>query len=434
MLKKILKKTACYWFILLFPFLIRCTEPSVIGLDVQPPSDQLNVLYTDTFSVEAYTVSEDSVRSDRTTFFLAGSMNDPVFGFSRASFCTQLNLPSSNIVFPDEAMVDSLVLTLVLKGYYGYSKYASKLTLNVYEVADMLYPDSIYYSNKQIQKKRFLGTKSFVPNLDDSVSVDGEKIPPSVRIRLDNNLAKQFIEDASYGFLVNNTAFTDYFRGIIVEAVPVTIGGTIYYFDLISAASNLTMYYHTPEESSKFTFLINDKCARFNIYDNDYSSADSDLKNQLSSPQQATEKIYVQSRGGIKVNIRFPSIRNLIDPYPVIINKAELVFTVDETDFSNNIFPIPAKLTLVKYQKDTTYTFIADQFDSTFGGTYNSSKKEFRFNISKHIQSLLLEGYEDYGIALIISGASTRGDRVVLNGMLSGDLKPKLCISYTVIN
>jgi len=434
MLKKIFKKTASYWFIPLVLFLTSCTEPSIIGLDVQPPSDQLNVVYTDTFTVEAYTALEDSVRSDRTNFLLAGSIVDPVFGFSKTAFCSQLNLPSSSIVFPDAAIVDSLVLTLVLKGYYGYSKYASQLTLNVFEVSDVLYPDSIYYSNQEIQKKRFIGTKTCVPNLKDSVQIDGGKIPPCIRIRLDNNLAKQFIEDATHGFLVNNAAFTDYFRGFLVEAVPFVSGGTIYYFDLISAASNLTMYYHTTEKSEKFTFLINDKCARFNLFENDYSTANADLRSQLAFPNQPSEKIYVQSRGGIKVNLNFPTIKNIVDPYPVLINKAELVFTIDQMDFSNNILPIPSKLTLIKYQEDSTYIFIVDQFDGTFGGNYNASKKEYRFNISRHIQSLLRTSSQDYGIALIISGASTRGDRVVLNGMLSGAQKPKLCIAYTVVN
>lgn len=406
-----------------------------MGLDVQPPSDQLNILFTDTFSVEAITMLEDSVRTDKTSYYLLGSLNDPIFGFSEAGFCTQINIPSSSITFPDNITVDSMVLALLPKNYYGNDKYVNPMTIRVYEVADMLSVDSVYYSNDQIQKEGLIGSTTCIPNLKDSVWVNGSKLPPHVRVPLDINLAKRFIEDASYGFLSNNTTFTDYFRGIYVETLPFSSGGTIYYFDLMSTYSNITLYYHTPTDTAEFTFLINEKCARFNLFENDYTSATPDLINQLATPSTGgSDKLYVQSRGGIKVDISFPTIKNLIDPYPVIINKAELIFSIDETDITSSIYPIPAKLTLIQYKEDGSYTFLPDQTDATFGGSYDSSSKEYHFIISRHIQNLLKDGYEDYGITLIISGASTRGDRVVLNGMNHPFKKPRLKISYTIVN
>lgn len=433
-MKKVLRQTVRHWYILLFLFLYQCTEPSIIGLDIQPPSDQLNVIFTDTLTVNSFTYREDSVRSDKTLYFLLGNLNDPVFGKSQASFCTQVNLPSSNITFPEDLTVDSLVLSLVVKGYYGNEKYINNLDIRVYEINDLLYPDSSYYSFQTIDKKALIGSKTCIPNLEDSVSVDGTKLPPHIRIPLDNNLAKRFVEDAANGKLTNNSVFTEYFRGILVEAIPTNIGGSIYYFDLISSASKLTLYYHTPQQSANFSFLINDKCARFNMFNHDYSYATPELQQQFANPGQASEKLFLQSRAGTKINIFFPTIQNLINPYPVLVNKAELVFKVDLSDISNNIYPIPVRLTLVKYKDDGTYTFIPDQTSSFFGGTYNSSGKEFVFNITQYIQSLLKEDAIDFGIALVISGASTRGDRVVLHGMLSSELKPRLRLTYTLIN
>jgi hypothetical protein len=433
-LKNILKSTNRYWFILLLPILIQCSEPSIIGLDIQPPSDQLNVKYVDTLTVEAYTFREDSVRSDKSLYFLVGSFVDPVFGKSTASFSSQVNLPSSNISFPAEVTVDSLVLSLVVRGYYGNDKFINPLHVMVYETDDKLYPDSTYYSHQTLTKKGLIGSKSVVPNLKDSVFVDGSKFPPHIRIPLDNNLGKRFVEDAAMGKLANNDVFTDYFRGIIVEALPVTTGGTIYYFDILSSASKMTLYYHTPEQTSSFTFLMNDKCARFNLYDHDYGFAVPDLQNQFANSGLPSEKLYLQSRAGTKINIQFPTIRNLVDPYPLLINKAELIFKIDETDMTNNIFPVPARLTLVKYNEEGSYVFIADQTSTFFGGEYNASEKEFKFNITRHVQSILMENAGDYGIALLISGASTRGDRVILYGMQNPEKKPQLRLTYTLIN
>lgn len=433
-LKKVLNKTVVYWYILLLPILYQCSEPSIIGLDVQPPSDQINVKYVDSLTVNAYTVREDSVRSDNTLYFLLGTLNDPYFGKSQASFCSQINLPSSNIIFPDNITVDSMILSLVVRGYYGNDKYINPIHIRVYEISDELFPDSIYYSNQTVQKKALIGSKYCEVNVNDSVFVDGAKLPPHVRIPLDKNLAKKFVEDAANGYLANNSVFTEYFRGILVEALPTGIGGTLYYFDLLSTVSKMTIYYHTPEQTANFSFLINDKCARFNMYSHDYTSASNDFQNQLSHPGLPSEKLYLQSRGGTKINITFPTIRNLIDPNNILVNKAELIFKIDETDFTNNIYPVPARLTMVKYNEQGNYVFIADQNSQNFGGSYDKTRKEFKFNIPLHIQSILKENTEDYGIALVVSGASTRGDRVILHGMLNDELKPRLRLTYTVIN
>lgn len=433
-MKKVFRKTVLFWYILFFPLFYHCTEPSVIGLEIQPPSDQLNLKFTDTLTVNAYTYREDSVRTDNTLYSLLGSLNDPVFGKSQASFCTQINLPSSNITFPDNVTVDSMILSLVVKGFYGNDKYINPLHISVYEVDDLIYPDSSYFSFQTVQKKVLIGSKSCFVNIKDSVSVDGSTLPPHIRIPLDKNLAKRFIEDASNGSLANNTIFTDYFRGILLEAQPAGFGGSIYYFDLLSTASKITLYYHTPSQNTSFSFLINDQCARFNMFTHDYSSAHPDFSNQLSNSGQASEKLYLQTRAGTKINISFPSIKQMNIPYNIVVNKAELVFKIDQTDVTNNIFSVPSKLTLVKYKEDGSYVFIADQSSSTFGGDYDSVNKEFRFNISKHIQSIIKDNAEDFGIALIVSGASTRADRVVLNGMLSNDFKPKLRLTYTIIN
>lgn len=433
-MKKVINKTVAYWYILLLPFLIQCSEPSVIGLDIQPPSDQINVKFIDSLTVNAYTVREDSVRSDNTLYFLLGTLNDPLFGKSQSSFCTQINLPSSNIIFPDNITVDSMILSLVVRGYYGNDKYINPVNIRVYEINDKLFPDSVYFSNHTVEKKSLIGSKYCEVNVNDSVFVDGAKFPPHVRIPLDKNLAKKFIEDAANGYLVNNSVFTDYFRGILVETLPAGIGGTLYYFDLLSTISKITIYYHTPGQTANFSFLINDKCARFNMFSHDYFTASQDFKNQLSSSELPSERLYLQSRGGTKINISFPTIRNLVDPTNIVVNKAELVFKIDESDFTNNIYPVPARLTLVKYNEQGNYVFIADQNSQNFGGSYDKTNKEFKFNIPMHIQSILKENAEDYGIALVISGASTRGDRVVLHGMLHDELRPRLRLTYTEIN
>ena len=55
-------------------------EPDLIGIDLLPDSDYLNLSFTDTSTIIAYTVREDSLRTDELSANLLGYMNDPVFG------------------------------------------------------------------------------------------------------------------------------------------------------------------------------------------------------------------------------------------------------------------------------------------------------------------------------------------------------------------
>lgn len=423
------------FFIALALLLSSCDKPSTIGIDIHPQSDKVEVIHIDTFSVWAITKLEDSVPTSQTLYNLVGSISDPVFGKAKASFCTQVMLPTANVVFPLNTIVDSIVLTLEIKSFYGNNKYADLFTFSVFESGKTIYYDSTYHSNSPFVKKHLLGVKRIRPNFHDSVYIDGKKYPPVIRIKLDNSFAKRIIEGSSQGHLLNNSTFTEFIKGIIVETNWVEHGGTIFYIDLISNFSNLTLYYRTTDnpQQKKFVFPITNRAARYNFFEFDRQYAASDFLQQLNqSVFVPTDKLYLQAMGSTKVNIHFPTIKNLVSMKPIIVNKAELIFYIDETDFTSKTFPVPAKCVLIKYNKDSSYTFLPDHNDPTFGGNYHSQSKSYRFTITRHIQNLIRNGYEDYGIALMVAGASSRADRVILNG-INSIKKPKLLITYTVI-
>ena len=79
-------------------------------MGVQPAGDKLNVVYIDTCTLVAYTVKDDSIRTDNTVYNLLGSNNDPVFGKNTASFYSQVLL-SQIILFLEQHW---LLLYLIL--------------------------------------------------------------------------------------------------------------------------------------------------------------------------------------------------------------------------------------------------------------------------------------------------------------------------------
>lgn len=401
---------------------------------MQPPSDIIEVNFIDTFSIDAYSQREDSVRTDRTALYLLGSINDPVFGLSKASFCTQINLPPANVDFGSNVIIDSLVLSLAHKGFYGNDKYINPVTVKVYEIDEDIALQGSYFSNHQVKVKKLLALKKLILRPTDTVVVDGQTYSPHIRIPLDNNLGKEFVEAAALGKLQNNSTFKDYFKGLYVDVEYANIGGVIYYFDLLSSISKVTFYYRTSGDTLSFDFPIDDQSERFNVFKHNYLSASNDLIEQLNlnSPVK-TNRLFLQTRAGIKVNFSFPTIKEIEKDYKVIINKAELVFRVDESDFSSSIYPLPSKLALVKLKEDGSYAFMPDQTEAYFDGEYDADRKEYSFVISKYIQNLLLDSEISYGLSLFVAGSSSLADRVVLHGTNSEISKPKLKISFTKI-
>jgi len=161
-----------YFFLALYLAMVlpSCTEKNVVGVDVLPNQSGLNTTFTDTVTIISNTVKEDSLRTD--TLFskhLLGNYNDPVFGKSQASIYTQVLLPTNNVNFGDSLKLDSIVLTLAYNGFYGDTSIPQ--TVEVYELNEDLSVGNEYYSDQDfIIKPTLLGSKTFVPNLTDSVA------------------------------------------------------------------------------------------------------------------------------------------------------------------------------------------------------------------------------------------------------------------------
>ncbi len=428
-------------FLLTLPlaFFTSCESDDQFGLDMQPPGDLLNATKTDTISIVAYTVTEDSIRTDETSQSLAGYYFDPVFGPLRASFCSQLRLSGTDVDFGDNATVDSVVLHLEYYSMYGNPRENNRMTFSVYELDQSIELDTVYYSDEPIIAGRKLGSKNFIPNLRDSMVVGGRTLAPQLRIRLDKDLGKDFIEAASMGLLSDNSTFESFFHGFCV--IPETNGsltnGSVLSLDVLSANSGLTIYYHNDEDTLSYKFNITLGCARYSRFEHfGFTGADPQFLSQINGDTAlGQQKLYIQPMGGTKVVMKFPYLSSLNNGFSIVINKAELILPVDESDLTAETWARPVSLSLVQIRDDSTYAFLPDQTlsEETFGGTYDSDIGGYRFVLTRHIQNLITGGVTDRGLALMVSGASVRANRVILNG--PGSSNPmRLEITYTLIN
>ena len=133
---KLFKPVVFTAFLLLLYILTHLTsckkDPYTLGLSLLPPTDTLTVKTSDTATIIAYSVIQDSIRSDKTTTNMLGSLYDPVFGLTTASFCTQFLLSSEGTDFGINPVLDSVVLMLKYNSLYGDSNALQRV--RVYEL------------------------------------------------------------------------------------------------------------------------------------------------------------------------------------------------------------------------------------------------------------------------------------------------------------
>jgi len=400
-------------------------DPYEVGLDLLPPSDTLYVSQFDTVTVVAYSEREDSVRSDEMSALMLGSILDPVFGKTTASFYTQFLLSSESIDFGVNPRLDSLVLLLYYDSWFGDTNTLQQV--RVFEMSEDISYDSNYYSNQQAGTYGIeLANTTYKPRPTDSVTIWGEKVAPHLRINLSNSTSYlgNKILFAPEDVLSSNAAFINFMKGLYVEAIPVNGNGALITYVPIDGLSKMVLYFHNDDNDSlHFNLPIDNTAARFNTFDhNEYLEAAPDFKQQVIYKDTALgrNQLYLQTLGGVKVRIRFPYIRSLADSLGTIaINNAVLKLKNPENDTT---WDPPSQLALYKVDSTGKIGALLDYVEgiSYFGGTYNSDEQEYWFRLTRHIQNLLInDTLINYDLVLYASDPLIKApsaNRVLLNG------------------
>ncbi|MEZ5083036.1 MAG: DUF4270 domain-containing protein [Bacteroidales bacterium] len=428
------------FLILTIGVLIACNKkPETIGLDLVDANKPF--VGTDTtFDVFAYSVREDSVRADETSNNLLGSRYSETFGLANAGFYSQLRLSLVNPDFGDTPVADSIIFSMVYKGYYGNIN--SQQTVRIYQMDTIIKRDSIFWSNSNfgIIDTAELANYSFVPNPSDSVEVDTvTKIAARLRIPMDLSFGQRLLNADSSVYETSET-FIDYFNGIYVQAEDMTSPGegSILYFDLVSDYSNVTVYYHnndsTDNDSLSYSFVINTNCSRVNRIQHNYEqSLDYNFKQQIlaGDTNLGMEKLFVQGMGGVRTVIKFPGLTEWLDSGSVVINEAKLVMT--SMDYTEENDP---SLSMLLFNTNENGDFLvtvdqSTQGDDYFGGVYDEGSQSYYFRISLHLQDLM-SGEPDYGLSLFSNGKSIWANETVLYGtQAGGPQKFRLYIIYS---
>ena len=381
--------------IIFFIVISSCTEPNTIGINVQPPSDNIIISDTSSFNWQSsQTESEDSLRTDNALNLILGEINDPVFGLNIGSFYTQILLAENNIDLGNNPIVDSVILSYSYTGSYGSLNQFNSLQVN--QIYEDLYKDSTYYNNS------FDIPTDNMDNVEDFY-ITNDVNNPLLRIRLKNNFGQNIL-DLGSDLLKDNETFLQEFKGISILA---SAENSMLYLNPNAADSYLKIYYHNDENISdtlSLDFELGGDACRINIFN---------AKN-VNSILEDNSKIYIQSMAGYKLKILLDkqSIKSLLDGK--IINKVNMMFEVDNG--SQSEYEAHEKLVLVRVNDQGDNIFLEDYIEggeTYFGGDLQDGK--YTFNITKYFFQMLNNELYTNELYLLSAGAAVNANRAILN-------------------
>lgn len=457
-----------------------CENPTGIGLDVSP-DEQIDALFTDTISLKAYTLKEDSAQSGASNQVVFGLFNDPVFGRTIADLAIDLARPNGFVQLKDDTEIDSVILVLPFNGqFYGDSLY-SNYVLNVRQL-DEPFMFNTFATKKWSVKNDLVASRTmnrYPYKAADSIylfqHISGKdslvKVPPQLRISLSKDFFKDLLGSSVDSATLSTAAgFRSHVKGLYLSVdTNLTTGiGAILGFSATIGTPGVEITYRQSNgktgddagiDTIRTVFPVSSFSQTAGTYlslaasvQNDYTA---EIHEQLEQEGQQFESIYLHAPTGLRGKIVFPFIDELKGK-GISINKAELVLYVDN-DRMAGPFNVPSpRLTLYrediagKRQNIPDGAALSSQgipIDPRslnyigFGGWYNQDHKRYIFHLTSYLQDVLqgkINGNELY-IAPVSTGdfyvpvnpAINTGSRAIIGGPDHPTYKMKLNLYYT---
>tara|TARA_B100000941_G_scaffold113771_1_gene79933 strand:+ start:1009 stop:2208 length:1200 start_codon:yes stop_codon:yes gene_type:complete len=382
------------YLILIVVCLLSCSEPSIIGLEVQPDSEKITISSNSSNLIDFNNESEESLINNA-SLNLLGELEDSYFLKNKASFITQILLAESNLTLEENLTVDSVILSYNYSNYYGNLDGIS--SIEVRKIEQDVYSDSIYYSN-DFSYNDF----AQLPNIAEDYYISFDSLNPLVRIKINNDIGQQILALGNT-ILSNNNDFLDDFKGLFVSAQA---QNTILYLNPLATNSNFSIYYHNDLDSANtLSFQLDGNAARTNVFEKVISN---DILNNK-------ENIYIESMSGYKCNISFTDLDTLQKILAgKVVNQAIMSFELDNNLMINDIIP-HSQLHLARLDSDGNIIDLTDyviEGSSFFGGRLENNI--YNFNITRYFHELLFNGTHTNQLYLLDKSANSNANRSII--------------------
>jgi hypothetical protein len=389
-------------------------------------TENITVLSFDSLKIKASIHKEDSLSSLNTSSYFLGSFTDADFGSTDASIYTEFRMPSSDVVFGENAQADSIVLSFQIEGFYGDT--SSALNISVKEMLEEITSSTTDSSGQDSSiviytDQDFLIDNATIGSLSYTAASSGATL---VNINLTNEFAQSFLDAETLNF-EDNTAFQSFFKGLYISCDQFTSQGMLLELDLLDVSSKLTLYYQNSESDSlSYDFQINSNADKMTRWSHDYSTTN--IPNLIG--EEDLEQAYVQGSVGYRTYLTLPSLESLKDSN-YVIHKAELTipYFYNEND---SVFSIPSKLGLAAVNSQGGLEILSEdqniQGSSYFDGNSNILDQTYTFNIARYAHKVIEQGYTNR-LAIYVPSSVISPERVLLLNDDVNSIKLKLFVS-----
>ena len=440
-------KTHRFWLGSALLLLVMCNDPSPLGSDFLKDVE-LDIGFTDTFSINAFTIHEDSIEtyspSSLTPIrtYLVGTLNDPIFGRSESNIYTQLDYDVFSPPSLSDAVLDSVVLTLAFDSLGIYGDTTQPLQIQVDRLIENMNIAESTYSNHGFLGKKVGELTNYIYSADSitiietnsSGDLDTIQTAPQLRIRLNNSIGEELIELDTSGVLDADNIY-DHLYGLGIKTVA--SNQAMLGIDLNSEYSTLTLYYEKNSNKYKYSFLMSSAVKRTLEFSTDHNGAP--VESFLDDSTKGDSLDFLQPLGGTNIQLSVPALANLSN---YIINKAELECYVATVDGDNLDFYPPANQVAPyeEYENElipATDVFIGNDVRfllSTSGGTVeevSTGLYRYRANISSHLQDMI-NGTIENKVFLVPYPRRESPRRTIVYGPHHPTYPMKLRITYTL--
>jgi len=416
-------------------------EEGNIIIEGQDGNQQMSIFVTDTLTLHTKTVKEDSLPGNGLSYALLGSLNDPIFGNSKASIYADLTIVEPNNQFPNTLEPDSAILFIPSVdglNFYGDRNYIHNITIA--PITENIDPAKTYYQTDSFPLDLNLATQytgQLINEYKDSLPYRNIKLSPykGLRVKLSTDFAK-FLMNMDSEAYETNAGLDAHLKGIALIPNSTKVGnGSLAVMDLTNIISNsyrakILLYY---SDTQTFMFGFSGKSSVINR--GETGPYKSEIQTQLDNPKENYTTTYVQALSGVKTEIQIPYLLNLAKNGNISIQKAEIEFSAK--DFDEYFFTAP-RLSLFKpFTEGSQRNFLIEDAvsSSNYGGTYNRSNGTYTFTITRHLQNIINAQFfnkEDINLGLYLAVPSDQpviGARSVID-----HTKTRLLITYVKPN
>lgn len=362
-------------------------EESIIGENLLINNQHDVFILADSLvEITSFSAIEDSLDAQNSSTNLLGSYFDPISGQTNASFCFQITLPNNEMSF-DANNISNIELRFPLTEFFGDSTTNFNIKLSTLNQSINIENDMQYFTTDDFESTPIEGAEYLI-NLSEILDSN------ALILQLPTSFGLNEILNLSSEALLNSESFTEVFYGFKLDVQPIIDNGSIIYLNSSSEDATLQIEYTNNKNEDVITNFPINSGVRLNHVNHDYDE---------SLPID-TNLLFLQSMGGVFSELDFSFLENYQDS-GFIVNDATLELSVFE---ENQNFKIPQQLNLYEYSNNNLISI-----EGLSGGIL-SSDNSYEFDITRHIQKILLENHNPI-CRLHTYQRSSNADRVILN-------------------